>query len=44
MKRNMNKVASTTGNIYGVYDMSGGSWEYVMGIYNNGTGSSGKGQ
>ncbi len=24
-------LASTTGNVYGVYDMSGGSWEYVMG-------------
>ena len=24
-------LASTTGNITGVYDMSGGSWEYVMG-------------
>ena len=23
--------ASTTGNVYGVYDMSGGSWEYMMG-------------
>ena len=23
--------ASTTGNLYGVYDMSGGSWEYTMG-------------
>ena len=23
--------ASTTGNIYGIYDMSGDSWEYVMG-------------
>ena len=23
--------ASTTGNIYGIYDMSGGAWEYVMG-------------
>ena len=23
--------ASTTGNIYGIYDMSGGVWEYVMG-------------
>jgi hypothetical protein len=23
--------ASTTGNQYGVYDMSGGAWEYVMG-------------
>jgi hypothetical protein len=27
--------ASTTGNIYGIYDMSGGSWEYVMGNYND---------
>ena len=26
--------ASTTGNIYGVYDMSGGTWEYVMGNSN----------
>ena len=25
------KLASTTGNITGVYDMSGGSWEHVMG-------------
>ena len=25
--------ASTTGNIYGVYDMAGGAWEYVTGIY-----------
>ena len=25
--------ASTTNNIYGVYDMSGGAWEYVMGGY-----------
>ncbi len=25
------KLASTTGNITGVYDMSGGLWEYVMG-------------
>ncbi len=24
-------LASTTGNITGVYDMSGGAWEYVMG-------------
>ena len=29
--RDMNKVASTTGNIYGVYDMSGGAHEYMMG-------------
>ena len=25
------QAASTTGNIYGVYDMSGGAYEYVMG-------------
>ncbi len=24
--------ASTTGNIYGIYDTSGGAWEYVMGV------------
>ena len=24
--------ASTTGNVYGIYDMSGGAWEYVMGL------------
>ena len=24
-------LASTTGNVYGVYDMSGGAWEHVMG-------------
>jgi len=29
--------ASTTGNIYGVYDMSGGAWDYVMGVYWDGT-------
>ncbi len=33
--------ASTTGTIYGVYDMSGGAWEYVMGNYNDTIGSSG---
>ncbi len=33
--------ASTTGNIYGIYDMSGGAWEYVMGNYNNISGTSG---
>ena len=27
------KNASTTGNIYGIYDMSGGAWDYVMGVY-----------
>lgn len=25
-------LASTTGNISGIYDMSGGTWEYVMGV------------
>ena len=39
--RDLNKVASTTGNITGVYDMSGGTSEYVMGNYNNTIGSSG---
>ena len=29
--------ASTTGNVYGVYDMSGGSWEYTMGNMVNGS-------
>ena len=29
----ISKVASTTGNITGVYDMSGGAWEDVMGYY-----------
>ena len=28
--------ASTTGTVYGVYDMSGGAWEYVAGYVNNG--------
>ena len=27
------KLASTTNNVYGVYDMAGGAWEYVMGSY-----------
>ena len=31
--------ASTTGTIYGVYDISGGSDEYIMGNYNNTIGS-----
>ncbi len=33
--------ASTTGTIYGIYDMSGGSSEYMMSNYNNTIGSSG---
>ena len=27
--------ASTTGNIYGIYDMNGGAWEQVMANYND---------
>ena len=30
----LGKNASTTNNIYGIYDMSGGTWEYVMGTKN----------
>ena len=33
--------ASTTGTIYGVYDMSGGAYEYVMANYNDMAASSG---
>jgi hypothetical protein len=33
--------ASTTGNIYGVYDMSGGAWEHVMANLNGTISSSG---
>lgn len=33
--------ASTTGNIYGIYDMSGGAWDYTMANYNDITSSSG---
>ena len=33
--------ASTTGTIYGIYDMSGGAYEYVMGVYSKTIGSSG---
>ena len=33
--------ASTTGTIYGIYDMSGGTAEYVMGVYSNTKGLSG---
>ena len=39
--RTLGTKASTTGNITGVYDMSGGDNEYVMGNYNNTLGSSG---
>ena len=33
-----NNKASTTGNISGIYDMSGGNWEYVMGVIENASG------
>jgi len=33
--------SSTTGNYSGIYDMSGGAWDYVMGNINNTAGSSG---
>jgi len=36
-----NVAQSTTGNVYGIYDMSGNTWEYVMGNYASTTGSSG---
>mgnify|MGYP004623905407 CR=1 FL=1 len=32
-------LASTTGNISGIYDMSGGAWEYVMGVLEDSLGS-----
>ena len=35
----ISKVASTTGNITGVYDMSGGAWEHVMGVFANSDGT-----
>ena len=31
--RDLTKVASTTGNITGIYDMAGGAREYVMGVF-----------
>lgn len=29
--------ASTTGNVYGIYDMAGGAWEYTASIWKGGT-------
>ena len=37
----LGKDASTTGTIYGIYDMSGGAWEYVMGVYDKTIANSG---
>ena len=31
--------ASTAGNQYGIYDMSGGAWEYVMGVQKDANGN-----
>ena len=41
----LGQSASTTGNVYGVYDMSGGAYEYMMGnmVYSNGQQMSGYG-
>ena len=36
--RDLTKVSSTTGNITGIYDMSGGASEYVMGVFANSDG------
>ena len=36
---NIGKLSSTTGNIYGIYDMSGGAYEYVMGMYQDADGN-----
>ena len=33
------QAASTTGNITGVYDMSGGTWEYMMGVLADSSGA-----
>lgn len=32
----LGKLSSTTGNIYGVYDMAGGAWEYTSSYIDNG--------
>ena len=37
----LGKDASTTGTIYGIYDMSGGAYECVMGVYYKTIGNSG---
>ena len=40
----LGQSASTTGNVYGVYDMSGGAYEYMMGniVYSDGKVMSGR--
>ena len=37
--KNKGVNASTTGNQYGIYDMSGGAWEYVMGVQKDSSGN-----
>ena len=37
----LGKDASTTGTIYGIYDMSGGAYEFVMGVYSKTISNSG---
>ena len=37
--KNSGVNASTTGNQYGIYDMSGGAWEYVMGVQKDSSGN-----
>ena len=37
----LGKDASTTGTVYGIYDMSGGAYECVMGVYYKTIGNSG---
>ena len=32
-------LASTTGNVYGIYDMAGGAWERVAAYWDNGNGN-----
>ena len=36
----LGKLASTTNNVYGIYDMSGGGWEYVAASYTSDLNSS----
>ena len=42
--RNLTKIASTTGNITGIYDMAGGAIEAVMGVFANSDGQLWSGQ
>lgn len=36
--RNLKTVATTTGNMTGIYDMCGGAWDFVMGVAADSTG------